>query len=347
MHIQKTFCPRCGEPAEEGLCPRCRVADTEWLVCEPRVTTIYCPTCDSQKRGKTWSDLHVERPELISELAISAVHLHQDVRDVSITIRSDEPTPNRTNVAVGIDATLYGLPVSGACQVEIVWQREQCDRCSRISGGYYEGVIQVRATDRKINAYEREVATSIATQAEDSLQEGGERLSFVTSIDETRDGVDIVVGTQRIGQYISQMITGALGGRYTTHPKLVGEKDGRTLYRITYSIRLPFYQKGDIVVSGKRYYEIRGVDTQHLTVFDLATGIPKTLREADITRRIGNIRDAESAIVAFTQGNTIGLLDPKTYATREMNAVPWLTVAEGVPIRVVRDEEQENLIIVG
>jgi nonsense-mediated mRNA decay protein 3 len=348
MKIQTTFCPRCGAPTEEeGLCPACRVADTRWMICEPRVTAVSCPTCESLKRGKTWSDLRVEREDLIGELALSAVTLHEDVKNPRSTVRHEEMTQNRTACTIDIDATLYSIPVHGTCQTEIAWQRETCDRCGRISGGYYEGVVQVRATDRKINGYEREVAASIANQAEEALQEAGDRLSFVSSIDESRDGVDIVVGSQHLGQTISQMITGALGGRYTTHPKLVGEKDGKALYRVTYSIRLPFYQKGDVVAVKGNYFEVRDLENKRLKVFDLQTGSTRTIAETDVERQIGNVREAESAIVAFIQGKTVGLLDPKTYRTREVNAVPWFVPLEGQPTRVLRDEERDVLVIIG
>jgi nonsense-mediated mRNA decay protein 3 len=347
MNIQKTFCPRCGAPTEEGLCPRCRAADTRLLVCEPRVTAVSCPTCGSLKRGKTWSDLQVDREELVHELVLSAVTTHQDAKDIGVAIRCEETVPNRTSCTVEVDATLYTVPVHGTCQVEIVWQRETCDRCSRISGGYYEGIVQVRATGRKITGYEREVAASIANQAEETLQQAGERLSFISDLQDSRDGLDVVVGSQHLGQTIAQMVTGALGGRYTTHPKLVGERDGKALYRVTYSIRLPFYQKGDVVVVRGNYYEVRDIDVQRLRVFDLQGGTGRTLQENEIERRIGNVREAESAIVAFIHGNTIGLLDPKTYETREVNALPWLYPVEGEPIRVLRDSEQNQLVIVG
>ncbi|MEG3057040.1 MAG: NMD3-related protein [Methanoculleus sp.] len=68
MTIQTGICPRCGAPTGGGLCPGCRAADTRLLVCEPRVTAVYCPICDSQKRGKTWSDLRVPREDFIAEL---------------------------------------------------------------------------------------------------------------------------------------------------------------------------------------------------------------------------------------------------------------------------------------
>lgn len=347
MTIQTSICPRCGKPSEEGLCPECRAADVRLLTCEPYVTAVYCPVCESQKRGKTWSDLQMPREDLIADLAVSVTSIHEDAKDIRVTVRAEDIAPNRTACTVEVEATLYGVPVRETCSTEIRWQKESCDRCSRISGGYYEGIVQVRATGRKINAYEREVAATIAEQAEESLQQSGDRFSFISELEDTKDGVDITVGTQHLGQEIARAITGTLGGRFTTHPKLVGEKDGKALYRITYSIRLPFYQKGDVVVSRGNYFEVRDIDGQRLRVFDLAAGVARTLPEGGVERLIGNVREAESALVVFTQPNLVGLMDPKTYRTRELDPVPWTFPVEGQPIRVLRDEEQDRLVIVG
>jgi len=345
---QTSICPRCGRPSEDGgVCPECRAADVRLLSCNPYVTAVYCPVCGSQKRGNTWSDLEVPREDLITELAVSAVTIHQDARDARVTIQSEDPTSNRTTCTVEVEATLYGVPVKETCRTEIRWQKESCDRCSRISGGYYAGIVQVRATDRKINAYERRVATNIAEQTEESLQQSGDRLSFISDLDDSRDGLDITVGTQHLGQEIAKQVTGALGGRFTTHPKLVGEKDGKGLYRITYSVRLPYHQKGDVVVSRGRYYEVREIEGRRLGVFDLQNGTPLTLRTDDVERLIGNVREARSALVVFVQPGVVGLMDPDTYVTREVNPVPWTTPVEGEYIRVLRDDEDDRLVIVG
>jgi nonsense-mediated mRNA decay protein 3 len=345
---QTSICPRCGRPSEDGgVCPGCRAADVRLLSCNPYVTAVYCPVCGSQKRGNTWSDLEVPREDLIAELAISSVTIHQDARDARVTIQSEDPTSNRTTCTIEVEATLYGVPVKETCRTEIRWQKESCDRCSRISGGYYAGIVQVRATDRKINAYERRVATSIAEQTEESLQQSGARLSFISDLDDSRDGLDITVGTQHLGQEIAKQVTGALGGRFTTHPKLVGEKDGKGLYRITYSVRLPYHQKGDVVVSRGRYYEVREIEGRRLGVFDLQNGTSLTLRTDDVERLIGNVREARSALVVFVQPGVVGLMDPDTYVTREVNPVPWTTPVEGEYIRVLRDDEDDRLVIVG
>lgn len=101
------------------------------------------------------------------------------------------------------------------------------------------------------------------------------------------------------------------------------------------------------MVSRGSYFEVRDTDGQRLRVFDLQSGTARTLTEGEVERLIGNVREAESALVVFTQPDLVGLMDPKTYLTREVNPVPWTFPVEGQPIRVLRDEEQDRLVIVG
>jgi nonsense-mediated mRNA decay protein 3 len=158
------------------------------------------------------------------------------------------------------------------------------------------------------------------------------------------DGVDIIIGSQHIGLMISQGIVAQLGGRYTTHPKLVGEKNGRQLFRITYSVRLPRFQKYDVVAVKNRYYEVERVESHYVRSFDLADGSSRSLRIDDIERIIGNARTAESALVAFAEGRTLGIMDPVTCQTHECRKPAWLTAGAGDHIGILRDGDQ--LVIV-
>ena len=40
-------------------------------------------------------------------------------------------------------------------------------------------------------------------------------------------------------------------------------------------------------------------------------------RKTDIRRLVGNVRDAEEVVIAFIDGDTVGLLEPVTGITRE------------------------------
>jgi len=344
-NIQDRFCPKCGKRSEkDGLCNHCRVENTDWVVCDRRVKHIHCPSCGAAKQVNTWTDTNRERSELAPDLARSAVHFHPDVKKPAVSVTVRDLSINRSRATVAIKGVLYTLPVEKECTVEIVWQKEQCDRCNRITGSYYEGFVQVRADERLPSQYEIQTAGSIATQLEDSLQAGGERLSYIFEITETKDGLDITVGSQHIGLLIVQGITAQLGGRYTTHPKLVGEKNGRQLFRITYLVRLPRYQKQDVVVVGKHYAEVEQSEAHRVRVFDLSEGRSRSVNTDLISRRVGNARLAEPALVAYVSGDMIGVLDPTSCTTAEFGLVPWLDVKAGDQVHIIHDGNELVLV---
>lgn len=341
MTIRDTFCPKCGKPSKgEGLCAACRVADTDWAACDARVSSTHCPSCGATKQVNTWTDTELDPAELAPNLARSAVHFHPDVKKRSIDVQVRDVSPNRSKASLTITGTLYGIPVEKSCTVDLVWHKEQCDRCNRITGSYYEGIVQVRAEDRELSTFEMQTSAAIANQIEESLQAGGERLSYISDMAENHDGLDITIGSQHIGMMISQQITSQLGGKYTTHPKLVGEKNGRQLFRITYLVRLPKYQRHDIIFLGKGYVEVEQVDTHNIRVFDLTEGRSRTVRPEEVRRCIGNSRSAEPALVAYISGGMLGLLDPETGETREEPLKPWMNIAAGENARVLRDGDR-------
>ena len=340
-NIRDNFCHKCGKQTETaGLCTECRIGDTPWFTCDHRVKNIHCPSCGAIKQVNTWTDSEKERNELGVELAKTAVHFHADVKKPSIAVSIIDLTVNRSRADLSIRGTLYGKVMEGTCTVEIIWHKEQCDRCNRISGSYYEGNIQVRADGRIPSNFEIQTAASVAQQVEDSLQAGGERLSFISETTPTRDGLDIIVGSQHIGLLISKRIVEALGGRYSTHPKLVGEKAGRQLFRITYLVRLPRYSKNDVIKVGSRYYEVDQVESNHIKTTDLIDGSSKSVRERDVVKMIGNSRNAESALVVYADGTTIGIMDPVTCKTTEFRQQKHLRIEAGQQLRLLRDGDQ-------
>ena len=336
--IQGNICPKCGKPVEiPGLCGECRIGTTPWFTCDSRVQSTNCPSCGATKVVNTWTDTAAERDDLAPVLARSAVHFHPDVKKSSIDVSVRDISPNRSRASLVVRGTLYGKPQQGACSVEIRWQKEQCDRCNRLSGSYHEGVVQVRAEGRTPGPFEIQTAASIAQQVEDNLQSGGERLSFIADMNEIHDGLDIVIGSQHLGLLIAKGIVAQLGGRYTTHPKLVGEKNGKQLFRITYSVRLPRFQKNDVVQSRNRYYEIQRVEQRSLQAIDLSDGSARSIREDDVGRLIGNSRNAEQGLVVFADGKNMGVMDPESSRTREFLQPSWLGIRAGDAIRLLRD----------
>jgi nonsense-mediated mRNA decay protein 3 len=330
-----------------GICEICRGEAVPWVTIEPRITVAFCPSCGALREKGGWVNLPVDRKEQLDRLIASAISFHPEAQGTSSSITCRDWSANRSTCMVQAKGTVGGRPVQETREVEILWKGELCTRCSRMSGGYYEGVVQVRATGRDVSDREKEIAISAAEATEEALRVGGDALSFLSRIEEVHQGIDIVVGTQTMGRMIAREILSRLGGTLSTHPKLVGEKDGIPVYRITFSVRLSRYQKGDVVEVEGRYREVRESGTKRITLYDLQSGEVRVTRPGKGWRRVGNVLEARNALVAYREKDTLGLIDPRSGVTREVPAVRWLDIAPCTAIRVVPDDERDTLIIVG
>jgi nonsense-mediated mRNA decay protein 3 len=288
-----------------------------------------------------------DRKDLVDRLVGSAITYHPEVLGARHSFTCQDWSSNRTRCQVRVEGLFRGQPVQESAEVEIQWKGELCTRCSRLSGGYYEGVVQVRARGRALSPRETDIAITVAEEIEHSLREGGDALSFISRIQEVHRGIDIVVGTQAMGRMISQAILGRLGGTLSTHPKLVGEKNGIPLYRVTYAVRLSRYQRGDVVEAEGKYREVRESSPKQVTIYELQSGEVRVIRPGDGWRKVGNVQDALNALVAYAERDVVGLIDPRSGVTREVRAVHWLEVTPGSSLRVLPDDERKTLVIVG
>ncbi|MBN1167913.1 MAG: 60S ribosomal export protein NMD3 [Methanospirillaceae archaeon] len=340
MNIIQSICPRCGSPSREGnLCDVCLVSETEWMQYEPRVFLVRCQSCGSLKKQSQWSDEPCNREEIEYESAGSAIHLHKDLSSPEMEIRLESNSENRTFAYITVTGILYGISVRDECSIEIIWQNEACDRCRRLHGNYYEGIIQVRAVGRKATQEEEDRARDIALSVEQELQESGDRLSFISKIEEGREGLDIIVGSQAIGEQIARTLVRRLGGRYTMHPTLIGEKDGKKIYRITYSVRFPRYTRGDIIRVKGVFGEVLFCQGRTMTYLDLRTGDTRNISDTVQTEYIGNIRDADQYAVIYTDGDMIGIMDSVSGETREIKGHSWRPVTIGDMVRIFQHHD--------
>lgn len=337
QRIRENICPRCGRPSEDrGLCGACRVAQLRWFSCPARIVDVFCPSCGARKEAGLWVETHIPREDLARDLVRRKIEIMPELRNPEISISIRESGSNRSVADCRISGTLFGELVEGSCRIGIVWQKEQCDRCSRMSGNYHEGVVQVRANGRKPFPWEIRNAERIARETEQALAASGERLSFIADLEETPDGLDITIGSQRIGHEIAMAIVRAMGGRSSTHPKLVGERAGKRLYRVTYLVRLPKYSRGDVIMVHGRYAEVQGIDGHDVRVIDVASGQQRSVPEQKIEALIGNVRDAVEYLVTFREGDAIGILDPVTGESTECRIPPGMQVKPGGGVRVLK-----------
>ena len=343
--IQDAICPKCGGASKTGdICGVCKVSDIEWFTYEPRISITRCPQCDALYDHKMWVDDTRDREELEYEAATQAVRFYRDSEKPEIAISLFENSTNRTFATVDVSSILYGVSCAATVKIEIIWKSEACTRCARQFGNYYEGVVQLRADGRKATPAEQDEARKIAIATEKALHEEGDRLSFIANMEDTREGLDITVGSKAIGEQISRDIIKKMGGRYSFHPTLIGEKEGKRLYRVTYSVRLMKFPKGSIIKIKQTYGEIISGEGKTFTYVDLKTGFTKTVADTTVAELIGSLADAKPYMVVYTDAGIVGIMDEDSGETKEVRAVSYKDIIVGEQIRVIADKQISILL---
>jgi nonsense-mediated mRNA decay protein 3 len=106
-------------------------------------------------------------------------------------------------------------------EILVEFAKTICQQCSRVSGGYYEGIVQLRGDRAKIEKYA------------DMLVGKLEKITFITKTEEKDEGLDLYVGRSKpVVKLMSD-----LGVKTLMTKKLVGRDQGKRLYRTTFLIR--------------------------------------------------------------------------------------------------------------
>jgi len=97
-----------------------------------------------------------------------------------------------------------------------------CTDCTRSSGGYYEAIIQIRGDEERVKKFQEKFLRDIS------------RASFVSKIEEMKEGADIYVGSKAAAAELLR----SYRKKPTRSAKLFGMKDGKRIYRTTYCVRV-------------------------------------------------------------------------------------------------------------
>ncbi len=97
-----------------------------------------------------------------------------------------------------------------------------CQRCNQISGGYYQGIVQLRGNRARVE------------KCAAMLIERLEKKTFISKTEEKDGGIDIYVGSSKA--VVAEVAR--LGTRVLITKKLIGREEGKRLYRTTFAIRL-------------------------------------------------------------------------------------------------------------
>ncbi len=340
--MQQLFCPKCGKEIENSsynLCRECFTGQKILVQCPEVIRLQICPTCGSlYKKGK-W---HIQKEEekAIQEFVKDSLIIKEEALQPRISLRSERLDYSRYRVHIDASAEIAGIPiVSGlGTEVRISWQT--CDTCSRISGGYFEGIVQVRASKRLPAVEELKRCIEIAEEVAARSFDKGDRLAFIAKTIWCNEGIDLYAGSTKLGKQICRAIVEVFSGDISESPKLVGQKNGENVYRITFALRLPEFVRGDIIYTEGKIIEVQSCG-KHLSGIDLETGRRFIEKFKDLTeiKKMGKKQDAVKAVIVADEKKTVLILDPDTYETVTLKRPEFLMQEPGDEICIIKTQK--------
>jgi nonsense-mediated mRNA decay protein 3 len=269
-----------------------------------------------------------------------AVSWQDDLEEASVDVKVIPRGATRFLAKVELKGAFRGRSICESCEVPVRIKLVACETCSKRAGRYFEATVQVRGSSpRDLSAEEMADCRLLAESMAEAGLEGGERLSFISEIKETRGGLDIVLGSARLGRQLARAIFQRFGGRLEETSKLVGRKDGRDIYRITLLVRLPRLRKGDILLLRGNLFQVESFSGRRTLVDPLAGGGRRrswSEKEAEEAEVLGNRSEAKRAVVVAADSDVLEVMDPESYKTAFASRPPGLVAQPGEEVEVIK-----------
>lgn len=230
LEVYSRICPKCGRgdrPFIGFLCDLCYVSEFGVAEIPRSIDFTYCRVCGSYKHQGLWVDGVGGVSETLSEYLL--IVLSQKikptryideawVRDISVGAVEE---PGVHHVKVTISGKSGGVEVGEVKTVRVKVSTTVCPSCSkRATKTGYNAVVQVRPAIGPLDSAFKAELWSI-------LEDLGARArSSIISVDEVKEGVDILVDDQNVARIIASKLKARWGGVVSASFKTTGSKPG-------------------------------------------------------------------------------------------------------------------------
>lgn len=316
------FCVECGTEVPRtvhGSCVECFTAKHPLLILPEAVDVELCSHCEARRVGAHWVDPDEGAPsEWLREDAVrEAAQAHPEVQDAVLQIHEEPEDAKHYRTTVQVEGTIEGVPVAAQAGTTVRVRRGVCDRCSRMHGGYYSALLQLRATERPVTEDERRTAEVLLGDELRRQLATGNRFAFLSKDEAIHGGHDYYLGDIEAGRNVARVLKDRLGATVTESAKLVGRREGEDVHRVTFLVRIRLFATGDFAESGGRVVQVVSIDRGNAIVMDLESHRRTRVPEATL-RRIGGPEVVQDAVVVSTAPGEIQVMDPVSLRTRDL-----------------------------
>ncbi|MDH4122553.1 MAG: NMD3-related protein [Thermoplasmata archaeon] len=329
------FCVECGKEGMTygGLCGECYLSRKRPVTLPPVLDVQICGACFAVHIGKSWID-SLSIDEAVRLSLDASLKKEKNVSDVKLETKLVERDPRNYLADVRISFRIEDLEGAIDKRIEIRLKKDTCTRCGKKSGHYYEAIIQLRGHEKdkkRIERARKEILSRI-----DAIGSSNREI-FISKEERKHGGYDFFLSSSQTAKSVSREMMKAFGATMKSSPAVGGRKDGHDLVRMTYLVRLPDYDEGDVVTFGGRAYLVRSIEAKSVNLFDLSiwqeTKVPKSrIRASEVLHREESVH---STSVIVEADDTIQIIDPSSMKPVEVKK-PDNFRLEGSTVSIIR-----------
>ncbi|MCG7844695.1 MAG: hypothetical protein MIO90_04615 [Methanomassiliicoccales archaeon] len=333
-----SFCVKCGAegPTYRSLCESCFLEGKTFASLPDHVDVFQCVHCDDYLLDRKWVTVG-SRSEVAERGTELAVNIEKDVQAVSVGVHAEKIDDANYKVGMTIGLEVEGLAVDEALSTIVRFKNTSCPRCNKLMGNYYEGTLQVRTRDRKMpESLQEEILDRITKLIEEHTKDNRELfVSKVNRLTTTHGGVDVILSSSVVGRTIAHHIADQYAAEVKETAKLVTQKEGKDMYRVTFLVRLPAYRFGDIVMYEKKIYLVGALRSNSTKLTDMKTGQGFTGSNSDMIQAkvIGRREDLLEAIIVNETEREVQVMHPTNFKVFELKKPPKF-VRKGDTVKV-------------
>ncbi|UCF50311.1 MAG: 60S ribosomal export protein NMD3 [Thermoplasmatales archaeon] len=309
------FCVECGREDKifrDGTCLNCYLKSHTFTKGPKIIELSNCPHCDSFKFKNTWISEHFG--DILKKAIKINFQISKELDKVDINSECTEKKEGMI-CKVYISGFIENEEIIEEHEILVRFDRTVCDVCSKRFGGYHEAIVQIRADNRKLKNKELIDIRATAESLIEDLQAEGNRALFITDIAEEHGGLDFYISEKAAGLAIAKKIQEKYGGEIKQSSKNIGMKDSKQMYRMTYLIRIPSYEKGFFLKIDNSFFQIISFHGNKVKLIDLSKWNETTFDVKSIQKSsiLGGEELIKEMILISQTNDEVQVMDQKNY----------------------------------